>query len=204
MTMATDPLWRTGVRRVTDWQTPPWAVREPVPSDEPAPVVSEPVVEAPPVELTLVQAEQVVSNALGIPAKQFATRDPARGITVPVLLTLCTSILEAWGAQCAALDAGTLKPLDALDHELRSHILQLSRDRSAAGRDLLLLRVTALSDNPRDWLFRASRMMGGRSLSEQVIQEYLDAMREKNIKRARRIIERVRTAPLPTRRTGVV
>lgn len=178
-----------------EWDEPVWAVRNADEASAPESVA--------PVEYSLQDAERMASIALGIPASQFGSRDPARGITPAMLLNLRTSILDVLTEWRAARVGGDRSKLDALDVELKGYVIRIARDRSAVGRDLLLLRLAALSEDSADWISRASRMIGGRALRVAEQRDFLDAMQQRNIKRARRLIEQFKRVP-PSRTREVV
>lgn len=195
--MSAPTRWQRTARPVEDWETPAWAVRDVEVLEDVAAPSTEPVE----------PAERVVARTLGLSPGNLATRDATRGISDHDLLVLSGRIVDIMRQQrdarlvvegegfTKAERHEARKLTEGLDHELKGCVVEISRDRSPAGRTLTMMKMmAATSDDPADWLFRLSRMTGGRPLVEPDATEIVMALKNLEFKRARGILQRVRGA----------
>jgi hypothetical protein len=149
--------------------------------------------------------QREIADQLGVAINDLALHDPSHVLSAPEFLALkqvhgrdmqrkalVKRVMQ--GAQYTQEEkelAGAL--FDALETRLQLSTQRLLRDSSEKGRMLQALKIEAhLSDDPSDWLYRATRLAGGRTLDIELINEITSAVQRQDWVKAQLAVQKAK------------
>lgn len=153
------------------------------------------------------ETEKEIAKSIGVDAQDLALRDPSRTVSGPEFLAL-SNAYEAESRRKALLRQVIDNPLSTVDEKRLAEQLydvvdtrattifqRLVRDRGETGRMLNLMKaVKAQSTNPADWLYKAQKLAGGRSLSPEMAAELIRAIERGEFVKAKMVLNKARAA----------
>lgn len=153
------------------------------------------------------ETEKAIASKIGVDAQDLALRDPSRTLSGPEFLAL-SNAYEAESRRKILLRQVMDNPLSTVDEKRLAEQLydvvdtrattifqRLVRDRGETGRMLNLMKaVKAQSTNPADWLYKAQKLAGGRSLSPEMASELIRAIERGEFVKAKMVLNRAKAA----------
>lgn len=153
------------------------------------------------------ETEKAIAKNLGVDAQDLALKDPSRTLSGPEFLAL-SNAYEAESRRKVLLRQVMDNPLSTVDEKRLAEQLydvvdtrattifqRLVRDRGETGRLLNLMKaVKAQSTNPADWLYKAQKLAGGRSLSPEMASELIRAIDRGEFVKAKMVLNKARAA----------
>ena len=134
---------------------------------------------------------RAIADQLGVAVNDLALSDPSKTLGAPEYLalkqvhgrdlqrrSLVRQVMDDATGQYSGEEKQVAAALyDALDSRIINSTQRLLRDNQEKGRALNALKIGAkLSDNPADWLYRATKLAGGRTLDIDLVNEIVGAV----------------------------
>lgn len=153
------------------------------------------------------EAERAVAKQIGVDPQELAIRDPGRQLSVPEMLYLSNALnaeVQNWKLLRQVMDDATqpaearqiaAQLYDVVDSRKDAMLQRLVRDREEGGRFLNAMKaVKAQSTNPADWLYKAQKLAGGRTLSPEMAAEIVRAIDRGEFVKAKMVLSKVKAA----------